>query len=293
MTDSSKTPPDWSIWKCRCSSISKIMANSKGNEPLTPKQEEEVEELRGKLESGKITDLQKMELARFLQKEEDSKQFVISDTAASYLLEAYAWEVHQKFNVTKELDIEYMQKGLEVEDESIELLSFVRDRPYKKNQDRIENDFLSGLPDVFSGEQLKGASYITDMKNCWSLPGFLYKIHKGIDDGYPQQVAGYGLICECDNLSITYALVDTPESIRNNYKFRLSSKLNVIDVDHRKEWQQMEASIMFQDIPCHQRIHEIPLEPFTTNEISALYERVKHCREWLFNFHQQYLKLNQ
>lgn len=270
------------------------MSNSRDNPPLTELQEARLMELIQKRENDKITEKQMLEMVTLLQKRENSKSVVLSDTCIQYLTEAYAWEVFQKFNVTKELDIEYMQKGREVEDESIELLSFVRDRPYSKNEDRIENDFLSGHPDVFSGEQLKGASYITDMKNCWSLPGFLYKIHKGLDDGYSDQVGGYGDICECGNLSVTYALVNTPESIRNGYKFRLASKLNVIDVEHTQQWKQIEASMMFDgDIPHYQRIYEIPVEPFTKDYQSKVYNRVKHARDWLNNFHELYLKLNQ
>src|ERR1700749_2888955 len=282
---------DWSKWRCRCSSISKIMANSRDNPPLTEKQEQELKKLEEKTTR---TPSQELRITELVLKRENSKDVVLSDTCIQYLTEAYAWEVFQKFNVTKELDIEYMQKGREVEDESIELLSFVRDRPYSKNEDRIENDFLSGHPDVFSGEKLKGASYITDMKNCWSLPGFLYKIHKGLDDGYSDQVGGYGDICECGNLSVTYALVNTPESIRNGYKFRLASKLNLIDVDHTQQWKQIESSMIFDgDIPHYQRIYEIPIEPFTKDYQSKIYDRIKHARDWLNNFHELYLKLNQ
>jgi len=281
---------DWNKWKCRCSAISKMMANSKENAPLTDNQIKELAELEAKATR---TEKQTLRITELVLKMEKSKDVVLSDTCIQYLTEAYAWEVFGKFNVTKEMDIEYIQKGREVEDESIELLSFVRDRAYSKNTERIENDFLSGHPDVYAGEKLIGADYITDMKNCWSLPGFLYKIHKGIDDGYREQVGGYGLIANCTNLSVTYALVNTPESIRNSYKFRLANKLNVIDVDHREEWHQIECSMIFTDIRHEQRIHEIPLEPFSETEKNAIYERVKHCREWLNNFHELYLKLNQ
>src|ERR1700753_3093571 len=142
---------DFSAWKCRCSSISKMMANSKDNAPLTDNQIKELAELEAKPSR---TEKQGLRIAELVLKREKSKDVVLSDTCIAYLTESYAWEVHGKFNVTKELDIEYIQKGREVEDESIELLSFVRDIPFQKNQERIENDFLSGHPDVYSGKAL-------------------------------------------------------------------------------------------------------------------------------------------
>jgi hypothetical protein len=269
------------------------MSNSRENPPITEKQKEKMKELLDKRSGKGLTDQQALELAGLIAKEENSKNVVLSDTCIGYLTEAYAWEVWGKFNVTKEMDIEYITKGREVEDESIELLSFVKNRVYEKNTERIENDFLSGHPDVYAGEALQDCQYLTDMKNCWSLPGFLDKIAKEKGEEHREQIAGYGLITGCANLSVTYALVNTPESIRNGYKFRLANKLNVIDVDHTEQWKQIERSMIFTDIPATQRIHEIPVQPFTQPEIEAIYDRVRHCREWLDKFHESYIKLNQ
>ena len=113
-----KTMTDFSNWKCRCSAISKMMANSRGSEPLTPKQVEEAAKLRAKLESGKITELQKIELARLIKKDEDSEKIVLGDVCVQYLLEAYAWETEQMCSITKEMDVEYFERGRKTEPES-------------------------------------------------------------------------------------------------------------------------------------------------------------------------------
>lgn len=297
---------DWSKWRCRCSAISKIMANSKGNEPLTPNQIEEVVKLRGKLESGKITDNQKLELARLLQKEEDSKQFVISDTTAAYLLEAYAWETEKMCSITKEMDVEYFDRGRKTEPESIELLSFVDDVAYVKNEERFENAFLSGIPDILEiggraliddsgGSEIYWTKRIRDIKSTKDYPTFLYKIHKGLDPGNTEQLQGYGDILECGDLGVVFTLPTMPESIRNGYKMKLAYKMDEVTTESPRflrAWAELERSMIFDSIPAARRIYKIPVQPFTTEERSAVYERIKHCRTWLNNFHEQYLKLN-
>lgn len=303
----SEKPPDWSRWLCRCSSISKIMSNAKGNEPLTPKQVEQVKELRVKLEAGKITDNQKLELARLLQKEEDSKQFVISDTAANYLLEAFAWETERMCSITKEMDVEYFDRGRKTEPESIKLLSEVDKVPYLKNEERFENDFLSGIPDVLDiggralvddsgGTEIYWTKRIRDTKSCQDYPTFLYKIHKGTDDANEMQLKGYGDILECEDLAVVYTLPTMPESIRNGYKIKLAYKMDEVTTESPRflrAWAELERSMIFDHMPAARRVYKIPVEPFTLSEKQAVYDRVKACREWLFNFDNLYKKLNQ
>src|ERR1700753_3925157 len=112
---------DFSAWKCRCSSISKMMANSKDNAPLTDNQIKELAELEAKPTR---TEKQGLRIAELVLKLEKSKDVVLSDTAISYLVEAYAWETEQMCSITKEMDVEYFDRGRKTESESIELLSF-------------------------------------------------------------------------------------------------------------------------------------------------------------------------
>lgn len=300
MTDSSKTPIDWSIWRCRCSSISKIMANSKENPPITEKQEQELAELELKKNNRGVTPNQDIRLAELILKRQKSKDVVLSDTCISYLLEAYAWETERMCNVTKEMDVEYFDRGRKTEPESINLLKEVDKVSYVKNEYRFENDFLSGIPDVLSfyepEDQRIAPKSIKDIKSTQDYPTFLYKIHKGIDPGNKEQVQGYGDILECDDLAIVFTLPTMPESIRNGYKIRLAYKMDEVSTESPtflKAWAELERSMIFDHMPASKRTYKIPVEPFAPSERDGVYERVKHCREWLNNFHHQYLKLNQ
>lgn len=298
-----KEPIDWSKWKGRCSAISKMMANSKENAPLTEIQEKRLLELDEKANAGNITEKQGVELTALIQKRSNSRNVILSDTCIGYLVEAYAWETEKMCNVTKEMDVEYFERGKKTEPESIKLLMEVDKTAYVKNEYRFENEFLSGIPDVLSiekaylghGDYEEYCAAIRDIKSTNDLPTFLYKIHKGVDPGNAEQVQGYGDIMDCGDLSIVFTLPTMPESIRNNYKMRLAYKMDEVTTESPiflRAWEELERSMVFDHMPASRRTYKIPVEPFTNPEQQAVYERVKHSREWLFNFHQTYTKLN-
>lgn len=286
-------------WKCRCSAISKMMSSSKDNAPLTDNQVKELAELEAKPTR---TEKQGLRITELVLKREKSKDVLLSDTVIAYLVEAYAWETEQMCSITKEMDVEYFERGRKTEPESIELLSIIDNIPYVKNEERFENDFLSGIPDVLEIKEMIGetgpifyASSIWDIKSTKDYPTFLYKIHKGPDAGNAEQLQGYGDILECGDLGVAFTLPTMPESIRNGYKMKLAYKMDEVTTESPrflKAWAELERSMIFDHIPAPRRVYKIPVEPFTLSEKQAVYDRTKVCREWLNNFHLSYQKLN-
>ncbi len=291
---------NWQSWKCRCSSISKMMSNSKDNAPLTEKQGARLIELSEKAnKNGTLPPGQVLELATLVDKAEKSKDVVLSDTCIAYLVEAYAWETEKMCSITKEMDVEYFERGRKTEPESVKLLSFVDDTPYVKNEERFENDFLSGIPDLLNlsdgGPLLVIVDRVREIKSCRDYPTFLYKIHKGLDAGNAEQTAGYGDILQCGDLAVAFTLPTMPQSIREGYRMKLAYKMNAAidqDPEFEKAWANLERSMIFDHLPASRRVYKIPVAPFTKAEQSAVYDRVKVCREWLSNFHESYQRLN-
>lgn len=283
-------------WKCRCSSIYKILTNGKGSEPLTDKQWVTVREIEAKIESGKATEKQKIEYTRLLQKDKDSEKAVLGDSAIGYLLESYAWETEKMFSITKEMDVEFFERGKKTEPESVKLISEVDKTEYLKNEHRFENEFLSGIPDVIKVCENFTAKAIRDIKSTKDYPTFLYKMHKGLDAGNREQLQGYGDILDCGDLGVAFTLPTMPESIRNGYKMKLAYKMDEVSTESPqflKAWAELERSMIFNHMPAHKRTYKVPIDPFTKEEQIQVYDRVKVAREWLNNFHKQYLKLNQ
>lgn len=283
---------DWSNFKVRCSAISKVMANSRSNPVLTEKQAEELVSLQAR---SVLTEPMKLKLADLLVKKENSSKIILSDTCISYLMEAYSWETTRKVSVSKEMDIEFTQKGKLVEQDSIELLSFVEGIEYRKNEKRVENDFLSGIPDIFIGDDIFKAEKVTDIKSIWDYPGFLCKIHSGAANGNTEQLQGYGDITGARDLEVANCLITMPETIINDYLFRLARKMDCVTTEnpeYKLEAAKLENSMRFDDIPKHQRVFKFKIEPFTDFERQALYDRVKVCRDWLCKFDEEYQILN-
>lgn len=284
---------NFDLFKCRCSSIDKLLAVSAENKPLTEKQLEELSQLENK---DKLTDKQSLRLAELQLRKEVPKDIPLGDGAIGYLMEWYAWEMYGKIPVDKEsLDMLQTQKGKKVEADSILMLSKFEGIWYEKNDIKVENDYLRGEPDVFQGEHIMAAKMITDMKNSWDYPCFLKQINKPLEKKYIKQVQGYGDITGAQDLSITRSLVSMPIEMIKDYQDKIARKLGVIDTEtayFQEIWQKWEQSMVFDDIPINLRIHKTKVEPFTEEERAFLYDRVKYSRDWLWKFHETYSSLN-
>lgn len=284
---------DFSQFKVRCSAINKVQSNSAQNPVLTEKQAIRLDELEKK-ES--LTNKQQVEMAELLVKKDNGTQVILSTTCIEYLMEAYAWETQGMIPVNKEsLDILSIRKGKTEESEARILLTRVDKLSYEVHKERISNEYLSGEIDLYVGEQVYAAENITDIKNSFDYPTFLKKIHTGLETGQREQVAGYGDITGAQELYIANCLVDCPFEVIEEMRWKVAKKMNAVTLESPEflaEWPKWERSMIFNHIPIQQRVSKIKVEPFSEFERQKLYDRVKICREWLNNFHEQYQKLS-
>src|SRR5574343_43701 len=114
------------------------------------------------------------------------------------------------FGVREKISNKFMQKGIDCEQQSIDLLNNVEFRlskPYTKNTERKSNQFITGECDIYDAE----TSLIRDIKTSWSLATFpLFATNA---DDYEWQIRGYMMLWDCDEASVDYCLVDTPEHL--------------------------------------------------------------------------------
>ena len=285
---------NWDNFKYRCSSIDKAFAKSKSNPVLTEKQEKEFNELEKIAHI--LTETQSKRFAELLLKKENGSKIILSDTYIEYLMEYYSWATTGKKAVSKEvIYLQFVEKGKEVENDSILLLSQVEGLNYVKNEQRVENKYLSGIPDVFVGEEIMKATKITDLKSIWDYPGFLKKINQPVETKYDRQVKGYMDITGASEGEIADCLVDTPLWQQKDFHDLLLRKMNVISDESpafRNEWEIIERSMTFEDIPKHKRVFKQKVEPFSDFDRNYLYDRVKIGREWLWKFDEMYQNLN-
>lgn len=279
---------DWKNFRCRCSAISKMMAEKQGYESLTPLQERTVLDMEAKLGNKGLTEKQHEELNRLIAKREASKKVVLSDTCIDYLMEVYSWETEGMISVSKaSLETLSMEKGKKQEAQALALLGFVDGGEYKLHKKRIGNEFLTGEIDSYKGREVMAAINVTDIKNSWDYPIYLKKINKGIENGQTEQMQGYGDITGARDLDVAFCLVDTPDNIIEEMKWKVARIMGATTIESPEfleEWKIWERSMKFEYIDPYKRVHKIKVEPFTEFEKQKVYDKVKVCRDWLYEF---------
>lgn len=101
----------------------------------------------------------------------------------------------------------YMEKGIQVEDQSIELLNSVFFTDYVKNTERKTNEWITGECDIAAPGK------IIDVKSSWSLQTFPVTSASGADKGYEWQGRAYMMLWDVDLFEVAYCLVNTPDEL--------------------------------------------------------------------------------
>lgn len=101
----------------------------------------------------------------------------------------------------------YMTKGIECEDQSIDLLNSVLFTDYKKNTERKTNDWITGEADLVCEDCIR------DIKTSWSLDTFPVLEEMCDNKTYWWQMQAYMWLYEKPKAEVCYCLIDTPEEL--------------------------------------------------------------------------------
>ena len=145
------------------------------------------------------------------------KSEVLSETAKSMLREVWIEETfgRKKFDTSNK----YTEKGLFAEQDSLDLVSRVLGLGFiAKNKENLFNDYIKGTPDVTQ-------PILLDVKSSWDIWTFSAVDEKKARKDYFWQLFGYMVLLGVDKCLLTYALVDTPENIRETELYRLTQNL--------------------------------------------------------------------
>ena len=149
-----------------------------------------------------------------------SKTDVLSQTAKSYI-EQLAKE--DFFGYTSPLVNRYLDKGINQELESINLLNSVRFENYEKNDKRVENEFITGECDIITTES------IIDIKTSWSLDTFP-ELPEDIDSNqYEWQGRAYMMLFNRFEFELVFCMVSTWDEFLTQYDDKSLHKVDHID----------------------------------------------------------------
>jgi hypothetical protein len=192
-----------------------------------------------------------------------SKSEVLSETAKSYI-KSIAKQDFYGYNI--ELNNKYIIKGIEQEQDSIDLVNAVRFTDYKKNKVRLDTELMTGECDILLDDT------IIDIKTSWSLETWPATAEDGDESLYEWQGRAYMYLYDRPSFELIYCMVSTdPQN----------------DFGLLNQWDNMSLHRV-DHIDAAKRITVIRYERDIELELAML-ERLRHASE----FYVQYInKLN-
>jgi hypothetical protein len=134
----------------------------------------------------------------------------------------------------------YMDKGLRVEDESIDLYNAVHLTSYSKNMERKTNEWITGEADIVANDR------IIDIKSSWCLTTFYVLADQGRDTGYEWQLRAYMWLWDKPRADIAYCLVSTPDDLIG-YESKQLHKVDHINRELRVTIVPYERDVALED----------------------------------------------
>jgi hypothetical protein len=218
------------------------------------------------------------------QTKADKEAGLLSKTAQKHLLEVY---ITEKYGRKRDIQTKQMRKGIEVEEESINLLSLYLKKPFSKNEERFTNDFISGHPDIID-------EGIIDIKSSYDLWTFLGNLPDKLDSLYYWQMQSYMWLTGKQKATIAYCLVNTPDSIVEQEKYYLLKNMDVISEESPefvREAMKLELNMKFDDIDIEERILMFNIDR-SEDDILRIQHKVEKAREFLSEIEEKHLNFN-
>jgi hypothetical protein len=219
------------------------------------------------------------------QSKADKEAGLLSKTAQKHLLDVY---IAEKYGRRKDIQTKQMKKGIEVEQDSIDLLSIYLKMPFTKNEQRFTNDYITGLPDIIDNDR------IIDIKSSYDLWTFIGNIPDKLDSLYHWQMQSYMWLTGTKSAVIAYCLVNTPENIIEQEKYYMLKKMDVAteeNPEYVKEAMKIEFNMSFDDIKLDERILMFNVSR-NEDDILRIQQKVERAREFLRELEETHLNFN-
>lgn len=223
----------------------------------------------------------------------------LSETTKTYLKELNR---SIKYSRQKDFTSKEIEKGLQQEELAITLFSLHTRKYFTKNSKRINNDFLTGEPDLFIGSDIEHAEEGFDTKCSWSLWTFP-DADDELDSNYYWQNMGYMALTGAKKWTTVYCLVNAPAEQITAEKQKVWYALGMPDDSndrYMEKRREIEKNMIFDikqfrddnphydldikdwcyDIPRAERILQFPVLR-DEDAIQKIYRKVGKCRAYM------------
>lgn len=250
--------------KIRASQLGRIMTD----DPATVITDKQLITLNGLLTKIKLTEKQSIKRDELVAKRDAKPELSVG--AKSYIRELW---LENEFGVKKEINSKYLDKGLEVENASIELCKvLLEDDSLYKNDMYFENDYIKGTPDINTMKSL------IDVKSSWSASTFPFFDTYLKNKLYEWQLKAYMYLVGKTESKLIYCLVRTPEHYIKTETMKTSWKRLELDVTEETE-QEVRDYFDISAIPLEKRIKVFDVN-LTDADIAKIKDKVELAREY-------------
>jgi hypothetical protein len=151
-----------------------------------------------------------------------SKGEVLSETAKTFIEDVFR---EKEYGIYKDISSRYTDKGIQMEDEAIQLAGNVLgwDLNVNKNEERLNNKWITGIPDINT------ETLLADIKCSWSGSTFPFFDTELPNKDYFWQLQGYMMLTGHLQAELVYCLMNTPLQIVEDEVRRMHWKLNLIE----------------------------------------------------------------
>jgi hypothetical protein len=205
-----------------------------------------------------------------LMTESRSKSEKLSKTAKSYIQKVFK---EREFGYYENINSKAIDKGIENEDEAIQLASEVLGWDFViKNEEKYSNEYINGTPDVITKDLL------ADIKCSWNMGTFPIFEDEIPTKNYWWQLQSYMWLTGHSTSELVYVLTNTPEQIVEDEIRRMHWKLNKIDEDLDLR-EAVQSQHNFDHLPNELRIKRFIVER-DEQCIEQIKEKVELCRNY-------------
>jgi hypothetical protein len=175
-----------------------------------------------------------------------NKTEALSEGAKTYIREI----AKQNFYEYKsEIRTKPVMKGIDQELESIALLNAVRFTDYKKNNIRVETEYLSGECDIITEDS------IIDVKTSWSLETFPAFGSEAHNSKYEWQGVAYMLLYDKPLFELVYCMISTDKDLLSDWDNKSIHQVDHIEPAKRITVLKYERNVEKEEFMNEKLVH--------------------------------------
>jgi len=195
----------------------------------------------------------------------------LSETAKTFVEDKWLFE---QFGFSELLKNQYIDKGNECEQDSMDLVSQVVKGGFRARYNtKLQNEYVIGTPDIVLQD------CVEDIKTSWNLKTFF---NAELSKMYYAQAQCYMWLTGKLNYRLIYALVPTPQSMVLNECEKLVYKYgkNYENEDYIKECQQIQRNNdLIKELPTEKRVKVFAFD-YDSAYIETLKVKIEKAREY-------------